>query len=138
MTYFEHEMEVLFGNSEYLSADNVFSNKTMICKIGENLRAKLQFVSTKISDQYDALRLTIINRNEGVVDTETFRFVDIIGQKNGYNPHILDDNGNVRWYGFRMTEHEYCLISEIVEDYVSMYADQGMRYNGSNIGGMNL
>ena len=25
MTYFEHEMEVLFGNSEYLSADNVFS-----------------------------------------------------------------------------------------------------------------
>lgn len=89
-------MEVLFGDSEYLSADTVFSNKTMISKISEDLRAKVQFVSTKIADQYDALRLTIINRNEGPVDTETFRFVDIIGQKNGYNPHIWDDNGKAR------------------------------------------
>ena len=136
MTYFEHEMKVLFGDSESLSADTVFSNRTMISKISENLRAKVQFVSTKISNQYDALRLTIINRNEGTVDTETFRFVDIIGQKNGYSPHIWDDNGNARWYGFKMTERDYCLITEIVENYVSMYADQDMRYNGSNMGGM--
>ena len=138
MTYFEHEMEVLFGDSEYLSADTVFSNKTMISKISEDLRAKVQFVSTKIADQYDALRLTIINRNEGPVDTETFRFVDIIGQKNGYNPHIWDDNGNARWYGFKVNERDYCLIAEIVEDYVSMYADQDMRYHGSGMGGMSL
>ena len=110
----------------------------MISKISEDLRAKVQFVSTKIADQYDALRLTIINRNEGPVDTETFRFVDIIGQKNGYNPHIWDDNGNARWYGFKMTERDYCLIAEIVEDYVSMYADQDMRYHGSGMGGMSL
>lgn len=129
-------MKVLFGDSEYLSADTVFSNRTMIGKISEDLRAKVQFVSTKISDQYDALRLTIINRNEGTVDTEIFRFVDIIGQKNGYNPHIWDDNGNARWYGFKMTERDYCLITEIVENYVSMYADQDIRYNGSNMGGM--
>ena len=136
MTYFEHEMKVLFGDSESLSADTVFSNKTMISKISEDLRAKVQFVSTKIADQYDALRLTIISRNEGTVDTETFRFVDIIVQQNGYNPHIWDDNGNARWYGFKMTERDYCLITEIVENYVSIYADQDMRYHGSNMGGM--
>ena len=128
----------MFDDSERLSLDTVFAGKTMITKIGEDLRAKVQFVSTKIADQYDALRLTIINRNEGPVDTETFRFVDIIGQKNGYNPHIWYDNGNARWYGFKMTERDYCLIAEIVEDYVSMYADQDMRYHGSGMGGMSL
>lgn len=138
MTFFEKELHRLFDDSECISEDAVFAGKTMIAPIGEDLRAKVQFVYTNTHAKYDALRLTIINRNEGPVDTETFRFVDIIGQKNGYNPHIWDDNGNAHWYGFKMTERDYCLIAEIVEDYVSMYADQDMRYHGSGMGGMNL
>ncbi len=30
MTYFEKEMELLFGESEFLSADAVFSDRTLI------------------------------------------------------------------------------------------------------------
>ena len=73
----------LFGESEQLSSNTVFSNKTMLGGIGKNLRAKVQFISTNVSNHYDALKLTIINREQGQIDIETFRFVDIIGKKNG-------------------------------------------------------
>lgn len=64
------------------NADNaVLRYINRITKIGEDLRAKVQFVNTKISGQYDALRLTIINRHEGTVDSETFKFKDILGMK---------------------------------------------------------
>ena len=55
----------------------------MLGGIGKNLRAKVQFISTNVSNHYDALKLTIINREQGQIDIETFRFVDIIGKKNG-------------------------------------------------------
>lgn len=55
MTFYEKELHRLFEDSERISADTVFAGKTMITKIGEDLRAKVQFVNTKISGQYDAL-----------------------------------------------------------------------------------
>lgn len=77
MTFFEKELHRLFDESECISADAVFAGKTMIAPIGEDLRAKVQFVYTNTHAKYDALRLTIINRHEGTVDSETFKFKDI-------------------------------------------------------------
>lgn len=77
MTFFEKELHRLFDDSECISADAVFAGKTMIAPIGEDLRAKVQFVYTNTHAKYDALRLTIINRHEGTVDSETFKFKDI-------------------------------------------------------------
>ena len=55
LTFYEKELHRLFDDSERISDDTVFAGKTMITKIGEDLRAKVQFVNTKISGQYDAL-----------------------------------------------------------------------------------
>ena len=52
LTFFEKELHRLFDDSERISDDTVFAGKTMITKIGEDLRAKVQFVNTKISGQY--------------------------------------------------------------------------------------
>ena len=78
MTFFEKELHRLFDDSECISADAVFAGKTMIAPIGEDLRAKVQFVYTNTHAKYDALRLTIINRHEGTVDSETFKFKDMV------------------------------------------------------------
>ena len=106
MTYYEKELHMLFDDSERISADTVFAGKTMITKIGEDLRAKVQFVNTKISGQYDALRLTIINRHEGTVDSETLKFSDIIGMKGDRAPHVWDDGERVDWYIYRPTAYD--------------------------------
>ena len=137
MTFYEKELHRLFDDSERISMDTVFAGKTMITKIGEDLRAKVQFVNTKISGQYDALRLTIINRHEGTVDSETLKFSDIIGMKGDRTPHVWDDGERVDWYIYHPTAYDYSLISDAVEDYISMYADQGYCFDsGMEMGGM--
>ena len=54
MTFYEQELEKIFGDSEFLSADTVITGKTLITKIGEDLRAKLDFVTINVHKQYEA------------------------------------------------------------------------------------
>ena len=54
MTFFEKELHRIFDDSECISADAVFAGKTMIAPIGEDLRAKVQFVYTNTHAKYDA------------------------------------------------------------------------------------
>lgn len=137
MTAFEREMRKIFGDSENLSSDTLFFNKVMLSPIGENLRAKVEFITTGIADHYDTLKLSIINKTEGAVDIQLFKFVDIIGQKSGYAPYIWADRGDVDWYIGRPNSKDYESIRETVEGYIEMYADQDMRYDSSQtMGGM--
>ena len=136
MTYFEHELKEIFGESENFSADTIFSGKSMITDIGGDLRAKVQFISTGIANHYNGLRLSIINRQQGEIDCEVFLFRDIIGLKNGYDPHIWDDSGNAEWYSFHPTMQEYEKIQSKVEEYIVMYSDQTFGQSGGYTMGM--
>ncbi len=136
MTVFEREMRKIFGDSENLSADTLFSNKVMITPISENLRAKVEFITTGVADHYDSLKLSIINKTEGAVDIQLFKFVDIIGEKSGYAPHIWNCRGDVDWYIGRPNAKDYESIRETVEDYIGMYSDQEMHHGGQTMGGM--
>lgn len=124
MNYFEHEMKLIFGESDNLSSDTIFSGKAMVTDIGGDLRAKVKFISSNIAGQYNGLCLSIINRNCGEIDHETFMFRDIIAPKNGYEPHIWENDGDTKWYGFRPTAQEYERIQDKVEEYIGMYAEQ--------------
>ncbi len=138
MTVFEQEMRKFFAESPNLSADTLFSNKVMLTPIGENLRAKVEFITTQVSDHYNALKLSIINRTEGVVDTQVFKFKDIIGMKNGQEPHIWDDHGRVGWYMFNPSLSDRESVQEEIEAYIGMYSDQEMHHGGQTMGGMLL
>ena len=127
MNHMEHELRVLFGESE-LFYEAMFSGKMMIGKIDTDVRAKLEFVSTNISGQYNAIRAAIINRTEGEIDRNTFLLKDIIGQKNGYDPYIWDDPNSKGWYGFRPTSNEYDKITDTITDYMAMFADESIGY----------
>ncbi len=136
MTVFEREMRKIFGDSENLSADTLFSNKVMITPISENLRAKVEFITTGVADHYDSLKLSIINKTEGAVDIQLFKFVDIIGEKRGYAPYIWNCRGDVDWYIGRPNANDYESIRDTVEDYIGMYSDQEMHHSGQTMGGM--
>ena len=136
MTYFEHELKMIFGESENLSADTIFSGKSMVSDIGGDLRAKVRFISTGIANQYNGLRLSIINRQQGEIDCETFLFRDIVGLKNGYDPHIWENDGEAKWYGFRPTMQEYEKIQSKVEEYIGMYSEQEFTHGGGYTMGM--
>ncbi|MEE1329201.1 MAG: hypothetical protein UHS47_11740, partial [Oscillospiraceae bacterium] len=79
MNFFEKEMRQMFDDNDIFQ-DAKFVGKTMLAKLDEDLRIKLQFIASHISGQYDSVQMTIINRTGGVVDKQNFKFSDIIGK----------------------------------------------------------
>ena len=72
----------------------------MLAKIDGDLRVKASFITTGISQHYDAIRLQIINRMEGEVDAQNFLFRDIFSNTPmAKSAYIWDDYGTVEWYG---------------------------------------
>lgn len=126
----------MFAGSDLIH-DARFCGRTMLGKLDDELRVKLQLISTYIANQYDAVQATIINRTEGAVDKQTFKFVDIIGKQqrgnlSGISPHIWDDNDRARWY-IPVTASEKAQIAETILGYVGMYQEEGMEMGGMNL-----
>ena len=129
MNFYEKQLKSMFPELDTKSGDTIFSGKAMLTIIGENLRAKVEFVTGRVSGQYEGLKLSIINKNEGVIDTQTFKFYEIIGLKGpdkDRRPHVWDDNGKADWFVYKPTEAELTKIGSKVEDYIWMYVDQDM------------
>ena len=128
MNFFEQEMRKMFGDSPVIQ-DAQYCGRTLIGKVDDELRVKLQFITTGIADNYDSIRMKIINRTEGEVDSEVFRFADILGVPNTASRSIYmwDDRGRgADWYGYHPTIIDYDKISETINGFISMYQDEGM------------
>lgn len=133
MNFYEKEMRNFFGNSELLQ-DAHFCGRTCLARLDEDLRVKLQLTTTGIIDQYDAIKLSIINRTDGVVDQQLFRFSDIIGKqiRNGRDaiePHIWEYDGKHSWY-LPITQANRTQIADTILDYVGMYQDESIGMTG--------
>ena len=100
MTFYEQELRKIVGERY---PDATYVGRACYVRLSDMNRAKIQFVTGIVSNQYNALQLTILNRSEGQVDTLRLRFSDLLGTKvtsnpnfrNGVDPHIWDDYGKV-------------------------------------------
>ena len=124
MNFFEKELRNLFGSSPVLR-DAHYCGRTCLAKLDEDLRVKLQFTTTGYADHYDAIKLAVINRTDGVVDQQLFRFSDIIDQQHSpgmmsVTPQIWDDNGKPEWYR-PISQEQRSQIANTILDYVGMY-----------------
>ena len=55
MNLFEHELKMMFDDTDVIK-DVKICGKTLLGKLDDELRIKLQFVATLIAGQYDAIR----------------------------------------------------------------------------------
>lgn len=129
MNFYEQQMRQMFGNTDIIKEPK-FTGKTMLGKLDDELRVKLQFISTFIGGQYNAVRATLINRTDGAIDKETFKFSDIIGMQKRVNlneiePHIWEDNGKAKWY-LPITAAEKAQIADTVLAYIGMYQEEDL------------
>lgn len=103
MTFYEQELRKIIGE-QY--PDATYVGRACYVRLSDMNRAKIQFATGIVANQYNALQMTILNRSEGQVDTLRLRFSDLLGTKatsnpnfrNGVDPHIWDDYGKVDWY----------------------------------------
>lgn len=132
MNFFEKQLRQMFGGNGIIT-DAKFVGKTMLGKLDDELRVKLQFVTTGTAREYTAIKASIINRKDGVVDQQTFKFSDIIGMKphriRGQEaPYMWEYNNKPEWYT-PVTIEEKAKIADTVLDYVEMYQEPTMSAN---------
>lgn len=132
MNFFEKELRQMFGDNEIIQEPKIIG-KTLLGKLDDELRVKLQFISTGIAKHYDAIQVSIINRTEGVIDKQNIRFGDVIGLKDNHGtpnclPYMWEDDNKGMWYT-PISITEKARIGDTVLDYVGMYQEQSMSAN---------
>ena len=131
-------MRELFGKSEILS-DIKYTGNTCIARLNKDLRVKLQFVTTGYADHNTAICASIINRSDGLVDKQTFRFRDMVPARSkdatfGRDyPHIWVCDGKADWYGQPLSAVEQRLVRNEILNYVDMYLDMEMSMSGQSM-----
>ena len=83
MTFYEQELRKIVGERY---PDATYVGRACYVRLSDMNRAKIQFVTGIVSNQYNALQMTILNRSEGQVDTLRLRFSDLLGTKVTSNP----------------------------------------------------
>ena len=129
MTFLEQELRKIV-NPVY--PDAVYVGRACYIKVGDQNRAKIAFVTTGISNQYSALRMTMLNRREGEIDSLLLRFTDLLGKKmtsnpnfrNGIDPHIWEHDGKMCWYGYQPSKQDYSILSDSVSQYIEVFMEQ--------------
>lgn len=130
MNYFEQELRKLFGNDAAIS-DKRFVGRAFFGKLTDNLRVRVEFVTMGTADHYEALKATVINRNDGPVDSVTLRFSDLLGKKavdnpnfsKGVTPYIWKYGEEISWYVYKPNKADYDKISEAINDYLDVYRE---------------
>ena len=138
MNVYEKALRDLFGKSEELK-DIKYTGRTCLARLDKDLRVKLQFVTTGTAGNYTAICASIINRTDGVVDKQTFRFRDMVPARSGSQafglqyPYIWEYNGKPEWYGQPLSAKEKQLVRDSILDYVEMYMEPEMTMSGQSM-----
>ena len=131
-SFFEQELRKLFGDGR--AFDNpTYSGQACFGTLGDDLRVRAQFVTSGYADHSDSLKITVLNRTEGVVDSLTLKLKDLLGMKpvpgnlnlpGGIAPHIWECDGKPEWYAYHPTSADYQIIQQAVEQYLDVFARQ--------------
>lgn len=128
VTFFEKEMKKLFRQGLELP-ETVFVGRVCYGKLNEDVRVRMEFATEGVSDQYSALKVTLLNRREGPVDSLLLRFADVLGKKpttnpnfrEGIVPHIWKNGNDFAWYVYQPTAADYKILADAVGSYTSMF-----------------
>lgn len=100
-------------------------------RLNEMNRAKIQFTTCGTADRYQALQMTILNRNDGQVDTLRLRFADLLGKGQVSNPYIQQSgpyawtyNGKTEWYAYHPNDRDYRQLTDAVSGYLDVFQEQ--------------
>lgn len=132
MNFFEQELGKLFGAGDVIERPE-FTGSCCVGSLGQDLRVKAQFVTCGVADQYEALRLTVLNRTGGEVDKIDLKFRDTMGLKlvpnnpnfaEGIVPHIWISKDKPEWYAYKPTAADYTRVCKSAENYLRGFREQ--------------
>ena len=130
MTFFEQELQRIFGKGMGLSNVRIVAN-AYYGRLSEDVRVKIHFTYRHSPYKYDALKVTLINRCEGPIDSMVLHFSDLWGIRrvnnpnfrDGICPHIWKDGGKTEWYAYKPDEADYRKLSGAVSGYLDVFRE---------------
>ena len=131
-SFFEQELGRLFGDGQVIR-NPTYSGRSCFGTLGKDLRVRARFITTGYADHYDSLKITVLNRTDGPVDTLVLKLKDLLGKKpvpgnpnfrSGVTPHIWEDYGKFEWYAYRPTEADYETIRQAAKQYLDVFRDR--------------
>lgn len=132
MNFFESELRRLFEDGQLMD-DPIFSGRICMGTLGKDVRVRVQFITGMIASQYDALKISVLNRTEGAIDTHVLKFKDVLGKKavpgnsnfrEGVYPYIWDDHGEANWYAYHPDLADRSAIRKAVGQYLDVFRDR--------------
>ena len=139
--FFEQELRKLFADGTIIR-DPVFVGRACLGSLDRNRQVRAEFVTLGHADHYAALRLTLLDNNQGVVDKLILRFKDIWGKKkipnnpylrDGVAPHIWVDGDRIDWYAYHPSQEDYQQLRQIASDYVETFRIQVLTKNHAGL-----
>lgn len=127
MNFFEQELRTFTGkDTAFKSSKPVYAGRACFLVLSEGHRARIEFVTGMFADHYDALLVTILNRNDGKVDQLRVRFEDYCQPRKGgcsgtVIPHIWVYNSKPIWYS-APTSSEIKTVASAAYDYIQLFA----------------
>ena len=134
-----------FFTKELMKCTEGFEGRTcvgnaMYIPLGENNRLKLFFTTLGYADNYEAISISAVDKNNGVIDKNTIKFSDVWGKKqvsnpnfkDGVYPHIWKDGASAGWYVYQPTPRDMEVLAEQISDYAELFMEQSMEMKKSD------
>ena len=133
MTFFEKEMRKLFQHGLSFP-ETIFAGRACYGKLDEDIRVRMEFATEGVADHYSALKVTLLNRKEGSIDSLLLRFSEVLGRKQTTNPnfregmfpHIWNNGNDFAWYVYQPTAADYKTLADAVGSYTSLFQKEEM------------
>jgi len=82
MNFFEQELRRFTGRTTaFKSCKALYAGRACFIPLSGSRRARLEFVTSGVADQYDALQVTILSTTDGKIDCLRFRFSDFLAPR---------------------------------------------------------
>ena len=80
MNFFENELRRIFSKTEGIQ-NLRYIGRSCYGKLSSDIRLKAEFVTNSVSDQFEVLKVTLINKADGEIDHVKLNLADVIGLK---------------------------------------------------------
>ena len=121
MNFFEQELRKIVGSAY---PDATYIGRACYVRLGEENRAKIQFVTGIVSNQYNALQMTILNRSEGTVDTLRVSLTDLLGKQATKNPNFRNGVEPHIWDVYQPSSRDYQTLTNEISEYLGLFQQQ--------------
>lgn len=132
MNFFEQELQKIVRCGVPISNPK-YAGGACYGQLDDHLRIKLQLITRDTHQQYEGIKATVINRNDGPVDSTVFWFLDVLGRTKSVNPYTDQRgpyawtySGKTEWYAYHPNQQDYKQLCESVSDYCGVFMDQEM------------